>query len=218
MPSRTGAMRKGKVERNPGRRDRILLVSLFGCTFLLTQPAFAVRLSALPVPDPTGVSSPTSPKPAPAGFALQSAAFRSGGDIPARFSCQAADVSPPLSWSDPPSNTQAFALIVDDPDAPSGTWVHWVAYDLPAAVHSLAEDVPKQEALPAGGAQGVNDFQKIGYGGPCPPPGKAHRYFFRLYALDAKTNLKPGASKKELENAMKGHVLSKAELVGRFAR
>ena len=107
---------------------------------------------------------------------------------------------------------------MDDPDAPSGTWVHWVAYNLPGTVRSLPENVPKQESLPAGGSQGVTSFEKVGYGGPCPPPGNPHRYFFKLYALDAKLSLKPGASKQAVENAMNGHILSKTDLMGRFGR
>lgn len=151
-------------------------------------------------------------------FALKSAAFEPGGLIPEQFSCQGSDISPALSWTDPPAKTQSFALIVDDPDAPAGTWVHWVAYDLPGTLRGLAQGVPKQEEVPGGGRQGVNDFEKLGYGGPCPPPGKPHRYFFKVYALDAKLNLKAGATKKDVESAMSGHILSKAELVGRFGR
>lgn len=155
----------------------------------------------------------------PAGsFALKSSAFQAGSDIPAKFSCQGPDISPPLSWADPPSGTQSFALIVDDPDAPAGTWVHWVAYDLPANVHGLPENVPKQRDLSAGGQQGVNSFEKVGYGGPCPPPGNPHRYVFKLYALDTRLNLKPGATKEVIEHAMNGHVLATAELAGRFGR
>jgi Raf kinase inhibitor-like YbhB/YbcL family protein len=153
-----------------------------------------------------------------AAFVLKSAAFESGGLIPEQFSCQGSDISPALSWTDPPAQTQSFALIVDDPDAPAGTWVHWVAFDLPGTLRGLSEGVPKQEEVPGGGRQGVNDFEKLGYGGPCPPPGKPHRYFFKVYALDAKLNLKAGATKKDVERAMSGHILSKAELVGRFGR
>ena len=150
-------------------------------------------------------------------FTLQSSAFQNGGNIPKKFSCEAADVTPELNWSGAPEKTQSFALIADDPDAPMGTWVHWVIYDLPPNTTKLSEGVPKQEQA-ASGTQGKNDFGKIGYGGPCPPPGKPHRYFFKLYALDGKLNLKPGARKAELETAMKGHVLAQAELVGRYGR
>jgi Raf kinase inhibitor-like YbhB/YbcL family protein len=149
---------------------------------------------------------------------LTTTAFPSGGTIPKKFTCDGADVSPALSWSEPPAGTQAFALIVDDPDAPAGTWVHWVLYDLPSSARSLPEAVPKDSEVSGGARQGRNDFRKIGYGGPCPPRGAAHRYFFKLYALDSKTNLKAGVTKAELERAMKGHILAQAELIGRFQR
>lgn len=151
-------------------------------------------------------------------FSLQSPSFSSGGEIPKKFTCEGADVSPALQWGEPPAKTQSLALIADDPDAPVGTWTHWVAYDLPASVRQLPEGVAKQAAMPGGGAQGVNDFGKTGYGGPCPPPGKPHRYFFKLYALDAKLNLKPGASKQQVERAIEGHTLGKAELMGTYKR
>ncbi|HEY4681861.1 MAG TPA: YbhB/YbcL family Raf kinase inhibitor-like protein [Candidatus Acidoferrales bacterium] len=149
---------------------------------------------------------------------LTSTAFQPGATIPEKFTCDGPDVSPALAWADPPAGTHSFALIMDDPDAPVGTWVHWVLYDLPANTRELAEGVPKQEELPSRARQGRNDFRKIGYGGPCPPSGPAHRYFFKLYALDSKTNLKPGATKAELEKAMKGHILAQAELMGRYQR
>lgn len=149
---------------------------------------------------------------------LTSAAFQPGGTIPKKFTCDGPDVSPALAWSGAPAGTKSFALIMDDPDAPVGTWVHWVLYDLPAGMHELAENVAKQEELPDGARQGRNDFRRIGYGGPCPPPGPAHRYFFKLYALDAKLGLKPGATKADVEKAMKGHVLAQGELMGRYGR
>ena len=149
---------------------------------------------------------------------LTSTAFQPGATIPEEFTCDGPDVSPALAWTDPPADTHTFALIMDDPDAPVGTWVHWVLYDLPPNTRDLAEGVPKQEELPNGTRQGRNDFRRIGYGGPCPPSGPAHRYFFKLYALDSKTNLKPGATKAELEKAMKGHILTQAELMGRYQR
>lgn len=151
-------------------------------------------------------------------FTLSSSAFPNGGDIPRKYTCEGADVSPELSWTAPPSDTHGLVLIADDPDAPVGTWTHWVLYDLPAATTALPENVAKMDDLPSGGRQGRNDFKKIGYGGPCPPPGKPHRYFFKLYALDGKLNLKPGASKQEVENAMQGHILAQAELMGKYHR
>ncbi|MFQ5662818.1 MAG: YbhB/YbcL family Raf kinase inhibitor-like protein [Terriglobia bacterium] len=151
-------------------------------------------------------------------FELKSKAFAPGANIPKKFTCDGPDVSPALSWSEPPRGTQSLSLIMDDPDAPVGTWVHWVLYDLPANTRELPEGVPKENELPNGARQGRNDFGKAGYGGPCPPPGPPHRYFFKLYALDAKTNLKSGATKAELERALKGHLLAQAELMGSYKR
>jgi hypothetical protein len=149
---------------------------------------------------------------------LKTTAFRTSGNIPRQFTCEGANASPALTWSDPPAGTKSFALIVDDPDAPMGTFVHWVVYNLPPATHQLPEGVPAGGDLRGGGMQGMNDFPKTGYGGPCPPPGKPHRYFFRLYALDSLLTLKAGARRAEVDRAMKGHVLAQAELMGTFGR
>ncbi len=149
---------------------------------------------------------------------LKSSVFQNGEFIPAKYSCKGDDVSPPLEWSGVPENTKSFALISDDPDAPMGTWVHWVMYDIPADKRSFPEGVRKDMILDDGSKQGMTDFGRTGYGGPCPPPGPAHRYFFRLYALDAVPNLKPGLTKQELLNAIKDHVIEKAELMGKFKR
>jgi len=149
-------------------------------------------------------------------FQITTTAFRDGSSIPKRFTCDGPDVSPALSWGDPPAGTRSLAIIADDPDAPAGTWVHWVLYDLPADTRKLPEGVAKDRELPNGALQGRNDFGKIGYNGPCPPRGSEHRYFFKLYALDSRTGLKAGATKSELERAMKGHVLAQAQLVGKF--
>ncbi|HVH68180.1 MAG TPA: YbhB/YbcL family Raf kinase inhibitor-like protein [Gemmatimonadales bacterium] len=152
-------------------------------------------------------------------FSLTSPAFADGAAIPVRHTCDGPDVSPALSWSGAPAGTRSFALIMDDPDAPAGTWVHWVLYNLPASTTELPDSVAKVEALDLGGArQGRNDFRHPGYGGPCPPPGSAHRYFFKLYALDAALELRPGAQKHELEAAIQGHMLAMAQLVGTYAR
>jgi Raf kinase inhibitor-like YbhB/YbcL family protein len=155
---------------------------------------------------------------APMSFSLKSPDFTEGATIPPQFTCSGRDISPALQWSGASADTKSFALIADDPDAPAGTWVHWVLYNLPANVHSLPQNFPKSEKEQEGSLQGRNDFGKIGYGGPCPPPGKAHRYFFKLYALNAHLDLKPGASKKELERAMNSHILGQAETMGRFSR
>jgi Raf kinase inhibitor-like YbhB/YbcL family protein len=148
---------------------------------------------------------------------LTSTAFAEGASIPAKHTCDDRNVSPPLSWSGVPSGAKALVLIVDDPDAPSGTWVHWVLYDLPATVSELAEDVAKSQ-YSAGAKQGLNDFKHLGYGGPCPPPGKPHRYFFKLYAVDVPLDLKPGLTGKEVERALEKHVIGQAQLMGTYKR
>jgi Raf kinase inhibitor-like YbhB/YbcL family protein len=151
-------------------------------------------------------------------FELKSPAFTPGGDIPVKHTCDGPDRSPLLRWSDPPAGTKEFALIVDDPDAPVGTWVHWVLYGVPSAARELPEGVAARDTVPDVGTQGVNDFRKVGYGGPCPPPGPAHRYFFKLYALGAELKLPPGKTKAVLLKAMEGHVLGQTELMGRYKR
>jgi len=149
---------------------------------------------------------------------LTSTAFAEGAAIPAKHTCDAEDISPPLKWTGVPADTKSLVLIVDDPDAPVGTWVHWVLYDLPATASELAEGVAKSQYLPNGAKQGLNDFKRLGYGGPCPPPGKPHRYFFKLYALDTALDLKPGLTKKDLEAAMEKHILAQAQLMGTYQR
>jgi Raf kinase inhibitor-like YbhB/YbcL family protein len=154
----------------------------------------------------------------PMPLTLTSPAFQEGGSIPPRHACDGEDVSPALAWTGVPDSTKSLALICDDPDAPMGTWVHWVLYAVPADTDSLPEGVSRQESVEGVGLQGRNDFKGIGYGGPCPPPGKPHRYYFKLYALDSVVPLKPGATKKELEAAMRGHVLAHGQLMGRYRR
>ena len=149
---------------------------------------------------------------------ITSTAFSEGQPIPAKYSCAGSDISPPLQWTNTPANTKSFALIADDPDAPVGTWVHWVLYDLPANATGLPEDVAKTQTISSGAKQGMNTWPRLGYGGPCPPPGKPHRYFFKLYALDTMLNLKPGATKKDVEAAMKGHILAEGQLMGTYQR
>lgn len=151
-------------------------------------------------------------------FELTSSAFKEGEGIPRRYTCEGEDVSPPLHWSVPPEATKSFAIIADDPDAPAGTWVHWVIYNLPLDLRGLAEAVPAKEQLPSGALQGLNDSKRVGYGGPCPPPGRPHRYYFKLYALDTMLALKPRATKAQVLEACKGHVLAETQLMGRFAR
>ena len=150
-------------------------------------------------------------------FYLISSAFSQGGAIPAQYTCDGADVSPPLSWGGGPAGTAAFALICEDPDAPVGNWVHWVVYNIPAGRDSLPEGLPAVGQLEDGTVQGVNGWGRTGYGGPCPPSG-THRYFFRLYALDSLLELPAGANASELREAMSGHVLDEAELMGVYSR
>jgi len=149
---------------------------------------------------------------------ITSPAFSEGQPIPAKYSCEGNDASPPLKWTNAPANTKSFALIADDPDAPVGTWVHWVLYDLPPNATELPEDVAKTQFTSSGAKQGLNSWPRLGYGGPCPPPGKPHRYFFKLYALDTMLDLKPGATKKDVEAAMKGLILAEGQLMGTYQR
>ena len=149
---------------------------------------------------------------------LKTSAFEPGGDISAKFTCDGSDTSPALGWNTPPEGTQSFALVVEDPDAPGRTWVHWVLYDLPATERHLPEGVAPEGKLPSGARQGRNDFGRIGYGGPCPPPGPAHRYYFKLYALDTRPELKPGTTRAQLDRSMRGHILAQANLMGRYRR
>ncbi len=148
---------------------------------------------------------------------LASSAFDNGGMIPPIHTCDGEDVSPPLTWDRLPPGTQSLVLICDDPDAPVGTWVHWVYYDIPPAPGQLPGRIPAVERPPQGGVQGINDFRRIGYGGPC-PPGGTHRYFFTLYALDTRLGLQPGLSKAQVLEAMEGHVLQQAQLMGTYRR
>ena len=150
-------------------------------------------------------------------FTLNSGSFNNGQAIPREFTCDGSDASPALSWTGAPEGTKSFALIVDDPDAPSGIFTHWVIYDIPVDASKLPQGMAKSEEA-SGARQGRNSFGKIGYGGPCPPPGKPHRYFFKLFALGKPLSLKPGASKQELERAMSGAVVGAAELMGTYGR
>jgi Raf kinase inhibitor-like YbhB/YbcL family protein len=144
---------------------------------------------------------------------LTSTAFKEGEAIPTAYTGDGRNVSPPLTWSDPPAGTKSFALICQDPDAPRGTFTHWVLFNLPADARELGE-----AAHPAGAAEGTNDFSKAGYGGPAPPPGKPHRYYFELYALDATLPLRPGSKKQALLDAIRGHVLGEGRLMGTYGR
>jgi len=148
---------------------------------------------------------------------IASLAFKGGERIPAKYTCDGEDVSPPLSWSGAPKGTKTYALIVDDPDAPVGVFTHWVIFNIPASEGGLPENTPKKDKLPNGAVQGRNDFGRRGYGGPCPPSG-THRYQFHLYALDTQLALPPGATKRDVLKAMEGRILAKAELTGLYSR
>src|SRR5205814_1331323 len=168
----------------------------------------------------TGPITARAPSEATMAFTLTSPAFAAGAAIPAKHTCDGPDLSPALTWGGAPPAAKTLALIVDDPDAPAGTWVHWVLFNLTATLDALPENVPRSETLPqlGGAAQGRNDFRKLGYGGPCPPAGKPHRYFFKLYALDAVLPLEWGATKADVVRAMKGHIVGQTELMGTYAR
>ena len=149
---------------------------------------------------------------------LTSPAFQEGQSIPDTHTRDADDASPPLQWTKPPEGTASLALICDDPDAPRGTWVHWVLFNLPPDLSSLEEGIPARGSLANGARQGRNDFGGVGFGGPSPPPGPAHRYFFKLYALDTMLGLPAGATKIQLEQEMKGHILARGQLIGKYGR
>jgi len=151
-------------------------------------------------------------------ISISTEGFKDGGTIPDIYTCKGKDISPSLSWKGIPAQTKSIALIMDDPDAPGGTFVHWVLYNVPAGSQKLPEGMPHDKILADGSMQSMTDFGRTGYGGPCPPPGKPHRYYFKIYALDSKITLAPGASKKQLENAMTGHILAKGELMGTYKK
>ncbi len=148
---------------------------------------------------------------------LTSSAFTEGNLIPGKYTCDDIDISPPLKWSKAPAGTKTFALLCDDPDAPMGTWVHWILFNLPDSISELPEHVPTVKTLPSGAKQGRNDFGNIGYGGPC-PPGGTHRYYFKIYALARELNLEAGITKSQLLAAMEGKILSEGQLMGKYKR
>lgn len=149
---------------------------------------------------------------------ITSSAFKNGQSIPSQYTCDDKNISPPLAWNGAPANTQSLALIVDDPDAPTGVWTHWVVFDLSSDVSGLPEDAAKAESVLSKAKQGVNDFKNAAYGGPCPPGGKPHRYFFKIYALDITLGLPAGASRKEVEAAMTKHILAQGQIMGTYQR
>ena len=165
-----------------------------------------------------GPEAPGAPKEGEMVLSISSTAFQEGESIPAQYSCQGQDISPPLAWGEPPAGTKSLALIVNDPDAPVGVFTHWVLFNLPAGSRELPEAVPAEPQLANGALQGKNDFGKIGYAGPCPPPGSPHRYRFTLYALDNALDLKSGATKKQVIEAMSGHVLAQGQFTDTYQR
>ena len=179
---------------------------------------FAIIFSSCRQPNvPEVTTKRNSGGPGKTAVKLHSPVFQDGGLIPSRYTCDGANVSPPLQWSDVPPNTKSIAIIVDDPDAPGKTWVHWVLYDLPASQNQVGESVKLNPSDTSAGKVGVNDFGQLAYGGPCPPQG-THRYFFKIYALEVETALKNGSTKDEVERAMQGHILGQGELMAKYQR
>jgi Raf kinase inhibitor-like YbhB/YbcL family protein len=190
--------------------ERSILVGLAAILFLVL---------AVKTPDAAGQAQQAAAKQTQKELQLTSTAFEPDGAIPLKYACTGANVSPALNWSDPPTGTQSFALVVDDPDATSTTAaVHWSIYAIPSVRRALAENTAKKSTLPDGSRQGKNSAGKVGYSGPCPDPGKLHHYFFKLYALDNIPDLKAKAKIADVEAGIKGHVLAKAELIGRYQR
>ena len=148
---------------------------------------------------------------------ITSSAFTKDGNIPKKYSCDGVNISPPLSWTDAPADTKSYAIVIEDPDAPSKTWIHWVIFNIPAADTSLPEHFPARKEMSNGILQGTNDFRNIGYGGPCPPSG-THRYFIKIYALNMMLKIPAGSTKQQLEQAMKEHILAEGELMGKYTR
>lgn len=184
------------------------------------QAAAPVEAAATNPPAVENQSKPSeelsTPEEVPGmSFQITSSAFSAGSAIPAIYSCKGKDMSPPLAWGQPPAGTASLVLIMDDPDAPVGTWDHWVVFNLPASLTGLQEGA--STAMPAGAVTGRNSWKRSDYGGPC-PPGGTHRYFFKLYALDTTLNLTDKANKKDVETAMSGHILSQTELMGTFSK
>jgi len=204
-------------KRSLHRQKAGIQLRAFPCALLFAWLAASLSgcgLSATPTAGP----ATSSPLPTSVGFTITSPEFASGKPVPRQYTCDGGDRSPPLRWDEPPTGTQTFALIVDDPDAPGGTWVHWVLYNLPVSTRSLPEAVAQDPNGPDGSRQGRNSFGRSGYGGPCPPGGSTHHYFFRLYALDIEANPPAEATAGQLQSAMNGHIVAYSELVGTYTK
>lgn len=192
-------------------------IGIFACTLLPSVPTAVPPQTEAPVILPTATQASIEPtEEVPMAFEFSSPAFGNGEPIPPVYSCKGSDISPALNWTEPPSGTQSFALIMDDPDAPVGTWIHWVIFNIPASARGLPEGVPTASELSDGSRQGVTSARTNGYHGPCPPSG-VHRYFFKLYALDTVLSLPTSAGKQDLLQAMEGHMLASLEWMGTFA-
>ena len=179
---------------------------------------FAVLLGLWAVFPNISAAQPAAAPEATASFSLTSAAFKEGDEISPQYACDGANASPALRWTGAPSGVKSFAIILKDPDAPGGTFFHWVIFNIPATKHGLPKSFAFREKLPDGTIQGLNDFGKVGYGGPCPPSRNAHRYIFTLYALDAKLPARVGMKAGDLGTAMKGHILAQTRLMGTYRR
>jgi Raf kinase inhibitor-like YbhB/YbcL family protein len=191
---------------------------------IATPPASSPVAQPIDIPPTTAPPTPVEAADLPQAantaqgtFTLESAAFSPGDVIPVRFSCDGEDISPELKWGASPSGTVSLALIMDDPDAPGGTWIHWVIFNMPPDRTGLPEGVPAEAELADGSRQGTNSGRRLGYAGPC-PPGETHRYFFKLYALDQGPDLASGATADELTAVMDGHIIGQAELMGTYTR
>lgn len=203
------------------RRVGLIFVSLLFISVAIAGCAQPASPEEKAPPSETVAPKPTVP-PSPgdntAVFAITSPAFVAGAKITVEYTCDGQNSSPPLGWGDGPAGTASFALIVDDPDAPSGAFTHWVIFNLPPDTRGLPEAVPNENKLPSGALQGKNGFGKIGYAGPCPPSGSPHHYRFALYALDKFLDLAAGVSKEQALRAMQGHVLAESQLIGVYQR
>ena len=182
-----------------------------------SEPIEQAESAATAAPLPSQESTEQPAEEVVMDFEISSGAFAQGDSIPTRYSCDGENSSPALAWSNAPDATESFALIFDDPDAPVGTWIHWVVFDIPASTSSLVEAIEPEDTLADGSVHGSNSWDQLGYGGPC-PPGGTHRYFFKLYALDTDLGLGVGATKEQVLEAMDGHVLAEAELMGTYTR
>lgn len=188
-----------------GRATRTTVVAVL---FLASLPVFVALWQLRSVPVEGQARSPLQ---------VGSVSFSDGGTIPSRYTCDGEDVSPALHWSHPPTGTKSFAVVMNDPDA-MVDFTHWLAYNIPPDVRELALGASVQAAMPHGSAEGTNNFRRLGYGGPCPPPGKPHHYVFRLYALDIRLDLPPGATRKQLDSAIEGHIVAEGQIIGIYQR